>query len=197
MKYHRKWLTTELYAEECLVRKKNRFGRYSRPKKGWQLLDYLIYRDENDIMWVAGPGYVWDGSSYPSAKTRFGRFLNRMVGRRTKEGLLAASAHHDQMLIRSNDMFMYKLDNNIEEWESAIEDEMLPEFLTYQPMVHLNLSYSQAARIYKRMILDWPDGDETIKFRKALKQYIGLIIFQPFYSFFTGDGVWERVENDK
>jgi len=192
-----KWLTPELNAKPCMVRKRNRFGRYSQPKQGWELLDYLIYCDEDNIVWVASPGYVWDGSSYPSDESRFGRFLGRLVGKRSKEALLAASAHHDQMLIKSPDMFMYKLDNNLNNWKLAIENNSLSDFLINQPMVHLNISYRRGARLYKHMILDWPDRDESVKFRKALKQYIGLIIFQPWYSLFTGDIVWEKVEYDK
>ena len=185
-----KWLTNELHVKECLVRKRNRFGRYSRPKRGWELLDYLIYKDMNDIVWVAEPGYVWDGSSYPDA-------LNILVGRREKEGLLAASAHHDQMLIRSDEMYMYALTNNLDEWEEAIADKTISRFIKFQPLKQLRISIPHGAILYKHMALDWANADETVSTIKAIKQFVGLIIFQPWYSFFTGNTIWEKVEGDK
>lgn len=185
-----KWLTPELRAKSCLVRSRNRFGRYSRPKRGWELLDYLIYMDEDDIVWVAEPGYVWDGSSYPDA-------LNRFVGRREKEGLLAASAQHDQMVINSREMYMYALTNNLDEWEEAIADKTISRFIKFQPLRHLRITIPHGARLYKHMTLDWANSDETISRSKAIKQFIGLLIFQPWYSIFGGHSIWEKYEDDK
>ncbi len=187
------WITPYIKAKPCRVRKK---GLDRAVKDGWELESYLIYHAEDDVMWVAEPGYVWDGSSYPSKYSGIlGRILSRLVGDRKKEGLLAASAHHDQMYT-DRPMFMYHCKvRDLHSWKWNYAHGTMEEFLKSQPLTEIRLNIRSAAKLYKQMILDWPEEDQTIKHRKALKQYIGLILFQPWYRLIGGSHIeWEKVE---
>jgi hypothetical protein len=189
------WLTTYIKYNQCQIRraKGNRWTR--RVKDGFELEDYIVYFD-GKIMWVAPPGYLWDGSSYPSAKTPLGKMLREMVGNRKKYGLLAASAHHDQMRIKSKELFMYYCDKTeVEEWKQAIADDRFGEFIEDKPMKNVYLTVREAASLYWEMIVRWPNSDETVSFIKAFRQYLGLTAFQPWYRLIVPTNTaWEKVE---
>ena len=182
------WITPSFVVEPCRIK------RGWRKKDGWELKSHLIYHAEDGIMWVADPGYVWDGSSYPSKKSMLGKLLSSIIGDRQKKGLLAASAHHDQMQT-NHDMFMYYCDEeNRDEWKSAWTDGDLDKFLPHQKMCKINLNVREAAVLYWYMMMDWPIKDETVTFAMAVRQYLGLLIFQPIFTKLgLIKGTWEKI----
>jgi len=151
------WLTKEILFKEVRVWKGRTFLK--RPigvRDGYQLVEPLEYQWKEDETFILQPGYVWDGPSYPG-------FLERIVGRRNKECLLAASAMHDSMTVN---------------------------ILCKTPAgpIYRKFSISAAARIYNRMINDWPNT--KVSRLKQRLQYIGLRIFQRFST--RNDGsVWK------
>lgn len=186
-----KWITT-LKIKEVRIRKSR--GWYRKIKDGFELQDYLIYWD-GEFMWVAPPGYLWDGSSYPSSKSWIGRILRKLVGNRKKPGLLAASAQHDQMRIKSKELFMYYCHKeDVQQWQDALTQDNFDEFLKRQPMKNAYLTIRHAAALYCEMIVQWPEIEQTTSWIKAFKQYIGLLIFQPLQRLIIQQNVpWEKV----
>lgn len=145
------WLTKEIHFTEQKVWKGKRklfFG----VKNGYRLLEPLEYLWNGEIL-ILPEGYVWDGPSYPG-------LLERIVGRRDKEALLAASAMHDTLTIR----ILSKT----------------PSGPTYR-----KFSIPDAAKLYKKMIREWPETE--LSRHKSFLQWIGLRIFQPMITSWKGD----------
>ena len=195
---NKKWLTPYIKYEPCKIRRvgaKRKWFIFSPPTKdGFELKDNLAYWD-GDIMWVLHPGYLWDGSSYPSSKTVLGKLLRQLVGNRMKFGLLASSAQHDQMYIRSRELKMfYCSKEELPEWELAIKESRFEDFIKDKPKKPVYLTIRTAATKYRKMILAWPESNQSIAKRKARRQYVGLLLFQPIYKLINPTNVpWERV----
>lgn len=117
--------------------------------------------------YILDKGYVWDGPSYP-------QFLEFFVGRKNKDALLAASAMHDALTVKIK----------------------IKKFGRIHPL-YVRRSIRESALIYRHMIRDWPDDDERISKLKKIKQYFGLLVFQPIYSIFTSRKLWKKAENDE
>lgn len=184
------WLTNSIQADPCRIR---RIGR-KRIKSGWELQSFLVYRDAKGRFWVCEPGYLWDGPSYPSEKTIIGKLLKPFIGYRKKEGLLASSAQHDQMEVKGASSVY---EGDFEEWEEALtkSEKSFRKFLNKQKQVNVYLNIREAASIYFRMLIRWQNPDQTITIVKAFRQFLGLLVFQPWYSIFTPQNIpWEKVE---
>jgi hypothetical protein len=94
-------------------------------------------------------------------------FLSILVGERNTEALLAASAMHDSM-------------------------KSIPTVNTIRNKTKFRkINIKRGAKIYRRMIRLWPDKKNKInKFQRKL-QYLGLILFQRWYSVFSSNSEWK------
>jgi hypothetical protein len=151
------WITKKIVFKEVRVWKgRTLFGRPIGVCNGYQLVEPLEYQWKEDEVMILKSDYAWDGPSYPW-------ILEKIVGRRNKECLLAASAMHDSMTVN---------------------------ILCKTPAgpIYRKFSISEAAWLYKKMIDDWPATE--LSERKQRLQYIGLRIFQRFVT--RNDGsVWK------
>jgi hypothetical protein len=187
------WITPFIESQECKIRSVK--PGFNRTKQGWELTAPLIYCDNKYRLWVALPGYLWDGPSYPSSKTALGKLLTVMVGNRRKKGLLAASAQHDQMAQLSH--IIQTNENKLKTLKKNIENGTLDKYLSKQTYDEIEISIREAAYLYKDMLQQWPIKEETISNWKSFKQFLGLRLFQPWYRLFvTGPekNDWVKVE---
>jgi len=187
------WITPDFKYSTCMI--ETEFGNRYIKKKGFELKSILIYCDHKYRLWVAEPGYLWDGPSYPSDENSVvGKVLKVLVGDRKKKGLLASSAHHDQMgdpshIIQLNAAKLKKL-------KLAILDDDLQGFLEKQKITVISMGIRDAARVYRDMLRQWPDKSETVGYLRSFRQFMGLLIFQPWYRLlFTGPKgtTWRKV----
>ncbi|MCH8476282.1 MAG: DUF1353 domain-containing protein [Opitutales bacterium] len=159
------WITPTIKVESTKVWRGS--NSRSRVKDGFKLKQpKLQYIDKHGRLWTLNRDYVWDGASYPG-------FLERFIGKKEKDAILAASAFHDIMML-----------------ELSLIDHK-------QRHITVNLSVLEAARLYKEMKRDWPYKDEKPNFLKRVVQKLGLIIFQPLYNFFTKGTAWYEYPNEK
>ena len=187
------WITPFIESQECKIRSSN--AMFPRTKQGWELTAPLIYCDKKYRLWVALPGYLWDGPSYPSSKTVIGKFLKVLVGNRRKKGLLASSAHHDQMAQPSH--VIQTNEKKLETLKKNIEKGTMDKYLSRQKYEEIDMSIREAAYLYTDMLTQWPVKEETIGNWKSFKQFIGLRLFQPWYRLFVsgpGKNNWVKVE---
>lgn len=155
------WLSKEIhYTDQKVWKGRRTFGILKRVKNGYRLLEPLEYLWNGEIL-ILPEGYVWDGPSYP-------KFLERSVGRRDKDALLAASAMHDSLTVR-----------------------ILSK--TASGPTYRKFSIPDAAVLYKKMIREWPDTE--VSNRKSFLQWLGLRIFQPLA--ISNDGLpWVAYPNN-
>jgi len=197
-KFTGEWLTPTIKCHHVDVYAPN---RPERIKRGWELRSHLAYVDDHNRMWVCCPGYVWDGPSYPSAKTLLGKFLRWSIGNRTKEGLLAASAIHDVANLHSRVYIV--TESMIRNIKSFNDDTILKAYIHSLEEQYIAISIKDAAELYVNMLANWPVIEETIGSIRRWKQYIGLRIFQPIYNALKlgpGEVGWHKVKdnpNDK
>jgi hypothetical protein len=188
------WISLDFDAKPCKIK------RGWRKKNGWELKSYLVYYDGSKFMWVAPPGYLWDGPSYPSDKSPFGKILKKLVGDRKSKGLLASSAHHDQMRTNGS-MLMYTCEPaNVDLWREELKNsnKKIKKFLSNQPIDKVTLNIRKAAILYWCMLVQWPNENESVGFVKAFRQYLGLILFQPLYRLITPTNEpWEKIMDSK
>jgi hypothetical protein len=187
------WLTDNCVATEVKIRRTT--GRFRPVKNGWELVNHLVYCDPNYNVWVCSPGYLWDGPSYPSNRTLVGKALKGLIGYRKKKGLLAASAHHDQMCTDGRPSLVYKTTpEGIQTFKKALESNTIGSLLETMHTSEVYLNIPQAAELYKNMLRQWMVREETISGRQAIRQYVGLILFQPWYRLLTPTNTpWEKV----
>lgn len=193
-KYKGEWITTWIEADPCTIEAGT--GKFYRQKKGWELKKTLVYCDKKYRLWVAKPGYIWDGPSYPSATSWLGKILKKLVGDREKYGLLASSAHHDQMTNPS--LVILSGPRKIKNLRTAFRENRLDAYIDNRKYAQIDLPISEAAELYKEMLAQWPNDNETIGPFKRFKQYIGLLIFHPWYKLFVigpGHSQWKKVES--
>jgi hypothetical protein len=185
------WITEDIYASPCTI--KSEEG--NRIKSGWELETVLIYCDKNYRLWIETPGYLWDGPSYPSIRDGWvGKTLRWLIGDRKKKGLLAASAIHDMMV--SPAQVIQIEPSELKEWENIANLEQLYNKIESKDKDFINIGIVEAARIYYRMLEQWPHDLQTITQLKRIKQLVGLVIFQPFYRLFiTGPSktIWKKI----
>jgi len=185
------WITDHIIADPCEIISLEG----DRHKNGWELQNYLVYCDKEYRLWIASPGYLWDGPSYPSVKHGFlGKMLRWLIGNRKKEGLLAASAIHDMMV--SPAQVIHIDPHELEEWQNIANREQLLNKIDSKDADLINIGIVEAARIYYKMLEQWPYDLQTITQIKRIKQLVGLIIFQPFYRLLiTGPSktIWKKV----
>ena len=185
------WVSYHFSAEHCPIESLDG----SRKKQGWKLRGYLIYCDHKYRLWIAEEGYLWDGPSYPSVDSGpMGRLLKWLVGDRKKRGLLASSAIHDKMVSPATIIQTNK--DDMLDWQGIANIDQLKSRMNAHEPELINISIPEAARIYYHMLKQWPNDDETITILKQIKQYIGLLIFQPLYRLFiTGPSktIWKEI----
>lgn len=185
------WVAYSFDPEPCRIRSEN--GK--RRKKGWELHGYLVYCDSEHRLWIVQEGYLWDGPSYPSAESSFmGKALKWLVGNRKKRGLLAASAIHDIMV--SPTQVIPIDEDELNEWKNIANLEQLNQKIETKSFTIINIGIVEAARIYYRMLKQWPNDTQTIASFQQVKQLIGLILFQPLYRLFiTGPTktIWKKI----
>ena len=154
------WITQDLLYKHVKVYKKTWFG--NQIKNGYELTSPLVYKLENNLFFL-DVGYVWDGPSYPN-------FLEWLVGERSAEALLAASAMHDTM-------------------------DRLPVMYASMGEIHFtNFNIKDGAKLYKEMITQWPENKDKPSNDQTKLQYIGLIIFQGIYALTTSCSNWKKLE---
>ena len=156
------WISSEIHYERVKIRKKTWFGY--RRKLGYRLTKPLRYKWKDGVFFVLGEDYIWDGPSYF-------KILGWLVGRKTSEGSLASSAMHDTA--------------------DKIPTRYVFESGGKKQMGHTNFNISDGAKLYAKMLREWPDPLETVTDEQSKRQKIGLIIFQPFYSFMNQSNDWE------
>ena len=187
-----KWLIETFDASTCFVANA---ARMTNKKDGWELNTFLVYVDYAYRAWILEPGYVWDGPSYPSDKTIVGKLLKKLIGDRQKKGLLAASAVHD---VLKPDSYAFQLNElMLPILVKAIETDTLSEWLRIRERRIFDVSIPNAAILYRAMLNQWPLRGETIGRLQSFRQFIGLLIFQPWYRVFRAgpsSAGWIKVE---
>ena len=173
-------------------------GKFFGTKKvnGWELIgSHLLYCDFKYRLWVCEPGYLWDGPSYPPANSSYlGKVLRFLVGDRKKKGLLASSAQHDQMVEKSRIIQLSK--QRLWHLKQAVANNEIQEFIDSKKFKEIDMDVHEAAHLYKDMLDQWPRKNESITRLQSFKQFLGLLLFQPWYKVFvTGPSLnhWEKI----
>jgi predicted MPP superfamily phosphohydrolase len=160
------WISSEIHYERVKIKKKTRFGY--RRKLGYRLTKPLRYKYKEGVFIILNIGYLWDGPSYM-------KWLEWLVGKKSSDGALAASAMHD------------------------IHDKLPVQYVVKnvdgsRSIRYLKLSIKDGAKFYNKLLDEWPDEDKTVKDWQSNIQEIGLIIFQPFYRLINESTDWELDE---
>lgn len=186
--YRGTWLINKFSADHCKVKRSSNFKKI---KRGWKLNSYIIFADYKNRVWICKPGYVWDGPSYPNDKSFIGKFLELVIGDRTKRALVAASAIHDKMNSKS---LVYCLsEDEIDELKRLLNDSYaIEEFLNTKELTTISIDIPESSLIYANMIKLWPYKNESISTHRIYKQCLGLLFFQPIYQKSFGSSLWEE-----
>jgi hypothetical protein len=96
------------------------------------------------------------------------KFLEKLVGERDAEACIAASAMHDTM---NNMPIMYSSLNEIK---------------------YTKFKIKKGAKLYRKMIKQWPNKEDKPNSFKRRIQYIGLILFQRLYSVMSSEENWKK-----
>jgi hypothetical protein len=156
------WISSEIHYERVKIKKKTWFGY--RRKLGYRLTKPLRYKYREGMFIVLTVGYIWDGPSYS-------KWVEWVVGKRSKAGSLAASAMHDTHVKLPIRYVARKIDDS-------------------KTMRYVNLSIEDGARFYNKLLDEWPNKDETVKNWQSNIQEFALLVFQPLYRLFNNNP-WE------
>jgi hypothetical protein len=156
------WISSEIHYERVNIKKKTIFGW--RRKLGYRLTKDLRYKAGDGVFYVLKRGYIWDGPSYPN-------WLSWIIGDKTTDGALAASAFHD------------------------IHNKIPARYVTYnsdksQKMYYVTMSIKDGAAFYDKLLDEWPDSNQTVKGWQSNTQRFGLIVFQPIYRLLNDNEDW-------
>ena len=159
------WISSEIHYKRVDIYKETIFGR--RVKLGYELTKPLRYKYKEGVFFVLDTGYIWDGSSYP-------KWIQWLVGKISKAGSLAASALHD------------------------VHDKIPTRYVSKntdgeKTMGYTEMSIPDGAKFYSKLLIEWPDKDDTVTREQSFLQLCGLLIFQPIYSILNQKSDWKKV----
>ena len=163
------WLSSEIYYKRVKIYKNTLFGK--KVKIGYQLTKPLRYKYKEDIFFILNTDYVWDGPSYPN-------IIQFLVGKKTLQGVLAASALHDTYQ-RIPTRYVSKDPNS-----------------NSKKLRYTKMSIPKSAQFYKHLLDNWPNKEQTTSnLQSTIKMYF-LKLLHPFYNLiFTNDN-WKLLEEE-
>ena len=157
------WISKSISYKKTKIYKDTFWGK--RVKGGYELTKDLIYEYRPNAIFVLKSGYVWDGSSWGKL---IEKLFGWLLGSRESDSHMAASAFHDCQKI-----------------PTEIKDS--------KGVIHTTFKIKKSAKLYSKMIKEWPDNDISKDSRKIQKW--SLIHFQWIYRLISG-GEWKKLKED-